>query len=99
MYFRPEDKFVKKESHSITFHVYYFDTTKGSTWEFRYECGKDDLKKAVKITCKGDKRWKTQSVTVSDAVMKQNGPKGSDFAIVNTDNKDAIFHLIEVERE
>jgi hypothetical protein len=31
--------------------------------------------------------------------MKQNGPKGSDFAIVNTDNKDAIFHLIEVERE
>jgi hypothetical protein len=35
---------------------------------------------------------------VEDAVLRQGGTKGADFALVNTDNKDDIFSLIEVHR-
>ena len=31
--------------------------------------------------------------------MQKNGPRGSDIAIINTDNKDDIFHLIEAEKQ
>jgi hypothetical protein len=31
-------------------------------------------------------------------VLRQGGPKGADFALVNTDAKDDIFSLIEVHR-
>ncbi len=31
-------------------------------------------------------------------MLRQGGTKGSDFALVNTDDKDDIFSLIEVHR-
>ena len=47
---------------------------------------------------KGDKQWHHETVTVADAVLRQGGTKGADFALVNTDAKDDIFSLIEVHR-
>jgi hypothetical protein len=32
-------------------------------------------------------------------MMNHNGPQGADFALVNLDDKDKVFHLIEVQRE
>ncbi len=99
MYFKLHDDFIREKATKITFNVIYYDNEKGSKWEFQYDSGKKKLKTAFKITCEGDKKWKTHTVTISDAVLNQNGPMGSDFALVNTDDKDDIFHLIEVEKK
>ena len=56
------------------------------------------MKTALNVTGKGDKQWHHERVTVEDAVLRQGGTKGADFALVNTDNKDDIFSLIEVHR-
>ena len=52
----------------------------------------------VTVTGKGDQQWHHETVTVEDAVLRQGGIKGADFALVNTDAKDDIFSLIEVHR-
>jgi len=36
---------------------------------------------------------------ITDAVMKHNGPRISDLILVNTEDKDDIFHIIEISRE
>ena len=56
------------------------------------------MKTALNVTGKGDKQWHHERVTVEDAVLRQGGTKGEDFALVNTDDKDDIFSLIEIHR-
>ena len=53
------------------------------------------------MTVKGENtgKWQEKTITITDAVMKHNGPKGADIALVNTDDKDDIFHIIEISRE
>ncbi len=99
MYFQMHDDIIQGSPGEVTINIIYYDKIKGSTWELKYDAGKGKLKTAKTITCLGDKKWKTITFAVSDAVLNQNGPKGSDFALVNTDKKDDIFHMIEVEIE
>jgi hypothetical protein len=56
------------------------------------------MKTALAITGKGDQHWHHETITVEDAVLRQGGTKGADFALVNTDDKDDIFSLLEVHR-
>ena len=56
------------------------------------------MKTALAVTGKGDRQWHHETVTVDDAVLRQGGAKGADLALVNTDDKDDIFSLIEVHR-
>jgi hypothetical protein len=56
------------------------------------------MKTALTVTGKGDKKWHHEVVTLRDAVFKYGGKKGSDLAIVNADDKDDVFSLIEVHR-
>jgi len=56
------------------------------------------MKTALTVTGKGDKQWHHETVTVEDAVLRHGGTRGSDFALVNADDKDDIFSLIEVHR-
>ena len=97
MYFQLNEDFIQGNPGEVTFNIIYYDKEKGSTWEFQYDAGKEKLKTAKKVKCIGDKTWKTLTLTVTDAVLDQNGPKGSDFALVNGDKADDIFHMIEVE--
>jgi hypothetical protein len=82
----------------MTMTVVWYDGTEGSTWKLCYDAGKADMKTALNVTGKGDKQWHHETVTVEDAVLRQGGSKGADFALVNTDAKDDIFSLIEVHR-
>jgi hypothetical protein len=82
----------------MTMTVVWYDGTAGSTWKLDYDTGKGGMKTALNITGKGDKQWHHETVTVEDAVLRQGGTKGADFALVNTDDKDDIFSLIEVHR-
>ena len=82
----------------MTMTVVWYDKTAGSTWKLDYDAGKEGMKTALNVTGKGDKQWHHERVTVEEAVLRQGGTKGADFALVNTDDKDDIFSLIEVHR-
>ena len=82
----------------MTMTVVWYDKTAGSTWKLDYDAGKEGMKTALSVSGKGDKQWHHERVTVEDAVLRQGGTKAADFALVNTDDKDDIFSLIEVHR-
>ncbi|MBI5692532.1 MAG: beta-galactosidase [Verrucomicrobia bacterium] len=82
----------------MTVTVVWYDATAGSTWRLEYDAGSAGMKTALAVTGKGDRQWHHETVTVMDAVLRQGGRKGADFALVNTDDQDDIFSLIEVNR-
>jgi hypothetical protein len=99
MYFKLHEGFSQgNEPKVMTITVVWYDGTEGSTWKLDYDAGKGDMKTALSVTGKGDQKWHHETVTVEDAVLRHGGSKGSDFALVNADDKDDIFSLIEVHR-
>jgi hypothetical protein len=98
MYFKMHDDFFQSAPDTVTIKITYYDYTNGSKWELRYDAGGGNFKSAFTITCNGSKLWKTQSITLTDAVLSHKGPEGCDFALVNLDDKDDIFHMIEIEK-
>lgn len=99
MYFKLHDDFFREPAGTLSIAVTYYDKTKGSRWELWYDAGEGNFKRAARIKGKGSKIWKTETIYLTDAVMLHHGPEGSDFALVNTDKKDDIFHMIEIEKE
>ena len=99
LYFKfHEDFFKKSPAKVLTFCIVWLDTNKGS-WSFCYDAGGKTLKTAKTFIGKGTNTWREDTVTVTDAVMKNNGPRSSDIALISTGKKDFIFHIIEVERK
>ena len=99
MYFKLHDRFSKDNQPKVmTIHVVWYDGQKGSTWNLVYDAGTATMKTALSVTGKGDKQWHDETVTLNDAVLHHGGIKGSDIALVNTDDKDDIFSIIEVHR-
>jgi hypothetical protein len=99
LYFKFHADFFKTiPAKSLKFRIVWLDTNKGS-WSFCYDAGGKDLKTAKTFTGKGTNTWREDEITINDAVMQKNGPRGSDIALINTGKKDYIFHLIEVERK
>ena len=99
MYFQFVDGFINSPPSSLDVTVIYFDEFAGSTWELRYDNGGEELAVAFSVEAEGDGIWKTRKVTLTDAVLARNGPMGADLALVNTDENDDKFHLVEVRRE
>ena len=98
MYFKLQDGFFTSPAKNVKISVIYYDDIKGSTWQLKYDAGAGNFKKAFTVTCTGSDTWKTKTCAVSDAVMQKNGPCGSDFALLNSDNLNDIFHMIEIEK-
>ena len=100
LYFGFHKDFFKSDEGPVgplTFRVVWFDNTTGS-WGFSYDAGKGNFKSSKTFTGTGTNRWREETFTITDAVMNHNGPQGADIALVNLDDKDKIFHLIEVQR-
>ena len=99
MYFKLHDGFSKdKQPKVMSITVVWYDAQEGSTWKLDYDAGAPTMKTALSVTGKGDKQWHHEVVTLNDAVFNRGGTKGADLALVNTDDKDDIFSLIEVHR-
>ena len=99
MYFKLHDGFsadTKPKVMSVT--VVWYDGVEGSTWNLDYDAGATAMKTALSVTGKGDKKWHHEAITLPDAVFRHGGTKGSDLALVNTDDKDDIFSLVEIHR-
>jgi hypothetical protein len=97
MYFKfDEEMFATSKPATLTFTITWLDKNAGSTWSLDYNNGGKVLKSALKTKGKGDNQWKTETVTVNDAIVDRSGKMGSDFTLVNTDKLDDIFNGIEV---
>jgi hypothetical protein len=99
MYFQLHEGFSQDAKPKVmTITVVWYDGEAGSTWKLNYDAGGSAMKTAVTVTGTGDKQWHHEVVTLKDAVFRHGGTKGSDLALVNADDKDDIFSLIEVHR-
>jgi hypothetical protein len=99
MYFKfNEEMFQKNKPSSLKFTIVWLDKNAGSTWALKYQ---SDLgvKTALAVTGIGDNNWKTETVTIIDALVDKSGILGSDFSLVNTDAIDDIFNGMEVDIE
>jgi hypothetical protein len=99
MYFKLHEGFSqnnKPKTMSIT--VVWYDAIEGSKWKLDYDAGTKTMMTAMTVTGKGDKKWHHEVITIKDAVFKNGGTKGADFVLLNADDKDDIFSLVEVHR-
>jgi len=100
LYFKLDDEFFSgRERKSVTIRIIWYDEHAGSTWKLVYDAGADDMKTARSFTGQGDHQWRTETVQLTDAVLDHGGDRGSDFALLNTDDKDDLFSLIELHRD
>lgn len=96
MYFKFDDEmFANSNPQSLKFTITWLDKNAGSTWALKYNKGKQ-LKTAIEVTGKGDNKWKSVVVDVTNMLLDHSGKSGSDFVLVNTDKVDDIFNGIEV---
>jgi len=99
MYFKFDNEtFSKSGPKSLKFKIVWLDKTAGSTWALKYN-SLSGLKAAKEVTGIGDNEWKEVIFTITDAVVDRRGVNGSDFILLNTDDKDDIFNGIEVDIE
>jgi hypothetical protein len=98
MYFDLDDKFLPQGAKgSITLKIIYLDQGTGK-FSFRYDSVSDPDKTAVTITKANSGRWVSRSITIADGEFAKKGSWNSDFSLVNEDDEDDIFHLIEITK-
>jgi hypothetical protein len=96
MYFDLDDNFLStKAKESITLKIIYLDSGIGK-FSFRYDSSSDPDKTAVSITKANTGRWVSKSITIADGAFANKGLRNSDFSLVNEDNEDDVFHMIEI---
>ena len=95
MDFDLDDNFLStKAKESITLKIIYLDKGSGK-FSVRYDSSSDQDKTAVIITKTNSGKWVTKSITIADGAFANKGPRNSDFSLVNEDNEDDVFHMIE----
>jgi hypothetical protein len=98
MVFDLDDKFLPHGAHGpITLKLIYLDQGTG-IFSLRYDSSADPDKAAVTITKTNSGRWVNKSITIADGEFTNRGPLNSDFSLVNEDEEDDVFHLIEITK-
>jgi len=96
MYFDLDDNFLSmKTKKPITLKIIYLDKGTGK-FSVRYDSLTDNDKTAVSITKTNSGRWVSKSITIEDGAFANKGLRNSDFSLVNEDNEDDVFHMIEI---
>ena len=93
MYFQLHNEFPASNK-ILKFTIIWLDKTAGSTWAFKYRNSVG--LQSIPFTGTGTNQWRTETITISDAIINQGGANGSDFMLVNTDAIDDIFNGIEM---
>ncbi|MEI6554291.1 MAG: hypothetical protein WCL70_01740 [Paludibacter sp.] len=98
MFFNLDDHFLSSAGkHTITVKIIYLDKGTGK-FSFRYDAVTNPDKTAVVVTKTNSGKWVSKNIIISDGAFENNGPKNSDFSLVNEDKEDDIFHLIEITK-
>jgi hypothetical protein len=67
----------------LKFTIIWLDRNVGGKWAFQYRNASG--LQSQSFTGTGSNVWKTETFTLSDAIIDQGGERGSDFMLVNTD--------------
>ncbi len=100
MYFRIADGFFGEPlrgGYPIDVRIVYLDAGRGR-WALRYDATGNPEQVALEITKTGSNEWKEARVTLRDAAFENRGPRGADVMLVNLDDEDDTFHLVEITR-
>ena len=103
MYFNLDDQFLGNQplvgSQSLDVSITYLDSDPGS-WELLYDAADGTMKSAMSITNTGTGSgvWKTKTINISDAYLRNRGSKGADFMIVNKGGTNCRFHMIAIDK-
>ena len=98
MYFDLDDEFLPAGAKDpITLKLIYLDQGSGK-FSVRYDASDDPDKTAINITKTNSGRWVEKSITIADAAFANKGPRNSDFSLVNEDDEEDVFHLIEITK-
>jgi hypothetical protein len=98
MYFELDDKFLPQGfKGQITLKLIYLDQGTGK-FSVRYDALADPDKTAETITKTNSGKWVEKSVNMTDASFTRKGPLHSDFSLVNEDDEDDVFHMIEITK-
>jgi len=98
MYFNLDDKFTPSEGkHPITVKIIYLDKGIGK-FSFRYDAATNPDKTAIVVTKTNSGRWVSKTFSITDGEFANKGPLNSDFSLVNEDQEDDVFHLIEITK-
>ena len=98
MYFELDDKFLPQRfKGQIILKLIYLDQGTGK-FSVRYDSSADPDKTAVTITKTNSGKWVNKSITIADGEFANQGPLSSDFSLVNEDEEDDVFHLIEITK-
>lgn len=96
MCFDLDDNFLSTDTkESITLKIIYLDKGNGK-FSFRYDSSSDPDKTAVTITKANSGKWVSKSITILDGAFDNKGSRNSDFSLVNEDNENDVFHMIEI---
>ena len=100
MYFDLNDQFLPQStiSTSVTIKIIYLDAGTGK-FSFRYDAVTNPDKTAIVVTKTNSGKWVSKSITIADGEFANKGPRNSDFSLVNEDNEDDVFHLIEITKK
>ena len=96
MYFDLDDNFLlTDDKEKITLKIIYLDNGIGK-FSVRYDSSSDSDKIAINIIKANSGRWVSKTITIADGAFANKGPRNSDFSLVNEDNEDDVFHMIEI---
>ena len=95
MCFDLDDNFLLTKKEKITLKIIYLDKGIGK-FSVRYDSSSDSDKTAIFITKANSDRWVSKTITIADGVFANKGTRNSDFSLVNEDNEDDVFHMIEI---
>ena len=98
MYFDLDDNFLSRDAKGpVTLKLIYLDQGTGK-FSVRYDSSSDPDKIGITITKANSGRWVEKKITIADGAFADKGPQNSDFSLVNEDDEDDIFHMIEIEK-
>ncbi|MFZ5833223.1 MAG: hypothetical protein ACOY3P_24305 [Planctomycetota bacterium] len=101
MHFRLDDGFFADTGEAtprrVRLRIVYFDRGTGQ-WALRYDAVADANKTAQTVRKSDSGRWKEILVDIADGRFAGRGEHGADISLVNVDDENDIFHMIEVIR-
>ena len=96
IYFNIDDAFIKGGQNNVMIKVTYLDNFTGQ-WGIQYTSPGNGYKDSIQITNANDNKWKTVSLTISDAAFDNSQVDGMDFRIYNGGTgEDLVVRFVRV---
>lgn len=95
MFFDMDDVFAAQIiNNSCSIKIIYLD--RGGSFKLMYDAADGTIKTAKEYNTANTNRWIVDTVNINDAAFLNRCSHSADIMLVNTDDTDELFHLVEV---